>query len=769
MVHANAITQASGVAALPSSTQVLAKPAGTAAKSSARIVAKSGEMTEQEVPDLEDDGAVADEGEMGDDSAESLERPQGEAKKSKGKETAERPNKKKAGDRAKEPELFHVPPSPGEEKKLWQRPAVISGAVAVLLIVGVGAFFMMGGSKKETKTKAKATTPKKETSAPKPAPTTKPAPPPTPVAVVKREYRSISALRLSSELAANAASANAKYAGVWLEVSGLFQGMEKGAADGPGARPLPSFVSAGVPIRCDLQNSPTEIKRWDGLRPGNPLTVRAQYSKDGLLQTCELLYQVNASADGLYKGKEVELAGYVERVTFSSDPGTFPTVQLERDTNSLITSIDCLFRKKDEDEVKKIQTGTHLIIRGTCGGRRVTGAGTSILRLDNCQIVYTSAPEPPAVRLDVSQFLREYEEDMRPMLLPEPGKEQAVSGVQTVTQLAEELEASPPVSQQTFVVKYLNKVISVSSKIMTKTPPNLVVLESEGTDKHLKIQCYFRKQDFRELNHLADYSIRGWCSGFAAPGVLRLDNCQGFDPRGGKDPRLTADYLPAEPGQRWIYDLAVHEAHKRGKMDISRQLMVVKPNGDIEGLTTHTGQIPDKSLFDEEDPDRWLSLTKVRKVSLPGVHFSRRISAGFVEIGQWVVGKDGKREVGWEPILKLGARTGDTWSWTQPDADHLFTLVKFDQYRGRPCALIQEAVAMAVGPYRHLEIRHVFVKGVGEVELQRVAVQAQEKVLLTERRLVEPSAPRAPVDGKDNKPATPAANPETKRPSGTKS
>src|SRR5262249_51504672 len=142
-------------------------------------------------------------------------------------------------------------------------------------------------------------------------------------------------------------------------------------------------------VSCDLTASPTDMGRWRTLGHGQPITVSARYAKNGVLIACELL-PLNAPAEAKYKGKEIEIRG-LARATLVADPERFfPTVILEPETNSRI-DVDCVFRKTDADEISKIQPGAPLTIAGTCSGRSRV-ADRFRVRIDNCQLVYTSAP-----------------------------------------------------------------------------------------------------------------------------------------------------------------------------------------------------------------------------------------------------------------------------------------------------------------------------------------------------------------------------------------
>jgi hypothetical protein len=84
-------------------------------------------------------------------------------------------------------------------------------------------------------------------------------------------------------------------------------------------------------------------------------------------------------------------------------------------------------------------------------------------------------------------------------------------------------------------------------------------------------------------------------------------------------------------------------------------------------------------------------------------------------------------------------------------------VVKFEEYDGRPCALVQEKITLAADVLHPIEILHTYVKGLGEME-QRRWVQRNsrgDKILLMERKVVIPAASGAGRGG--NLKSTPAA------------
>jgi len=643
-------------------------------------------------------------------------------------------------DNDEKPERHATRQGDPNEKKTFTLPRWIIAAFAAvgIIVVGAGAYFVfIRGAVKKPPEKVVAEKKKKETiPATTPAVGTdndKPGEPLEKPSVAPKvpEVIPISAARLSAELASNADETNEKYANAALEVSGLFEKVQTKPSDQSSPLPHAVFAGEGPPISCDLSASPTDMNRWRTLPHEQPITVRGTYGKNGFLHVCELL-PLTPPAERKYKGKEIELVGLVDAMRLLDGRDQFPTVVLEAETHCRV-EVNCLFRKTDEEAVRKLQPGTPIAIRGTCNGRTRAGENYRI-RIDNCQVVYTSAPVASAPRLEVAAFLREYEEDLRPTLLPPPGMEDFITSPVSVLQLSKELALDTKA-----IDRYRNKIIIVSGKLHQKFPPTSLILESGDTDQVLKVQCVFGRRNFGDLENATEYRIRGLCTGWLDAKTIRLDDCESFDPAKNKDSRrLTAEFLPHVPDRVLTYDLAVFPLAPGTTPVVSRQVFLERERGLTETVTTHTGRLPGKSLFDAGEPSNWITQKKTQKVRLPGPTYQWRVSAGFVEVGQHIPAKGGELELVWEPVLKLLAKTGDSWKWTHANAQHQYKVVKFDKDQGGTSVVIQETITPRLDPDHPFEIRHVYMRDLGEVERRESQqISSKEKRILTERKLIE--------------------------------
>jgi hypothetical protein len=670
------------------------------------------------------------------------------------------------------------PPSPTEiGRRRW--PLITSAAVVFVGVLGAGGYFGYNyyrktetsptAERKET-TKAKTTTssPKsaaavtkgatKTASKTAPTPTTKGTPATTKAGAAKdkpqpkledmepivkaRDDRvlHLSAARLAAELTANPVATNEKYKGALLEVTGLYEKTENKATVRPPLRPHIVFATQQWPILGDQLGSRTESAQWRRLPAQRPCTIRGAYGADGVLHGCNLM-PLTPPADAQYKGKDLEVAGFVEEIHPADTNSPFPRLVLEGQTHTKLV-VECLFRTKDNARIKEIAAETPVVVRGTCGGRFEDAlAQRHVVRLDNCDLIFTSAPPADRPRLEAAQLTRAYEEDLRTDLLPASGEEPRLEGTIPVSRLESELAAN----SKEFEQKCRHKIVTVTgTSHPTGEVGSQLTLVTGETNAVLKVRCRFTRRLFKELDKGPTVVIRGLCMGMVNSKTLVLENCEPVDLDGRRDPRrLTADFLPHAQGQTVTYDIA-QTSLLGGRPRVVRMLFEQKDDGVIETITTHVGSLRAPSLFDPtERPGAWLTGGTVRKVRLAGPSLHHRIGGGYVYLGTTEQqAKERAPETVWEPALKLGARSGETWTWSHGGLLHDYKLVKFDRYQGQPSAVIHENVATGKDPHHPNEIEHIYVKGVGEVERREYQrLSAKERRLIAERRLVDEPRP----------------------------
>jgi hypothetical protein len=219
--------------------------------------------------------------------------------------------------------------------------------------------------------------------------------------------------------------------------------------------------------------------------------------------------------------------------------------------------------------------------------------------------------------------------------------------------------------------------------------------------------------------------------------TLRLDSCRVLSPLTHAEARrLTADYLPHTPGRALVYDVAVFPLI--GGKQIARQVWEERNEGSTSVVITHLGQFPGKSLLGENETGKWINRRTTKTGRIPSLGHQYRLAAAHVQIGQRPQSGKPGAQMTWEPVLKIGARPGETWKWMNDNEEHTYTLVRFDSYRGRSAAIVQDVIITNLDEQHPREIRRMYAQGIGEVERQEtLTITAKEKKVIAERKLVQ--------------------------------
>jgi hypothetical protein len=543
----------------------------------------------------------------------------------------------------------------------------------------------------------------------------------------------ISAARLSSEVAADPEGTDAKYHAAMLEVTGIFDKMEKRETMQPPARPHALFHCEGPLILCDQLGSKTDARTWAGLRTGEPCTIRGVYGSKGVLHGANIV-PTSPPADEKYRGKDLEVTGFVTQALPADQQHPFPRVVLEGETFGQ-TVVECLFRKTDEDKVLTLTPETPVVIHGTCGSRaRMELERRYLVRLDNCELLYTTAPPADRPRIAAPVLLRAYEEDLFPFLFPPAEGGPRLEKPVTTAQLEAELAADP----KNFAAKYRHKTMVVEGYMARKAGNRTAVVLTTGeTNGVVAVECRFTPRAMKELEGGPKYSVQGFCYGTAGPKTLVLENCEAVDAAGKRAARrLTPDFFPHIPGRTLTYDVLL--ASPEGNLQAYRARVECRDGGLMESIITHTRPWKAANLHDAADRDTWTKKPGTQKVQQPGPVWHRREDNRFVLVGKSESNKAGTSDLVFEPILKLGIKPGETWSWSQANTSHEYKLVRFDTYKNQPSAIVEETVTSGKDPHHPVEISHVYVRGVGEVDRREsLRLTAKEKRLVSERRLVD--------------------------------
>lgn len=638
------------------------------------------------------------------------------------------------------------PPAAGGKRKL------IAGIVAGVLLLGVGGYFLFGrGSKPKpplrpqgTNSQASAGAPSRDadSKARKPGPKKQPGP----AAPQPRNSEPIplAAAHLSAQLAGEPAATNKVFDRALLALTGPFDRLAAPkflppppvkpgtpAAQVPAPSYLPHrayFLVAGRPVFCELSSAPAALRPWSALRKGEPITVHGIHVKDGLLRDCSLR-ALAAVADERYRGREVDVAGVIDAILTPAGRGVaFPTVRLEGETFGKV-AIECLFRKEDEAQVGQLQVGSPVTIRGTCNGRQPAGSAGWIVRLDNCRVETTTGAAGGVPRLPAPALARAYEDDLRTAPFVEWGKEERLPGTLTVEQLDREARAGRKEMEAT----YRHRILTVSGRLLRRQDRQ-AVLESKNTDQPLQVVCHFDRHAFTALAGAGPNPVvRGLCTSVNER-RLRLDNAEVLLPEESKrDPRrVTADFFPQAPGRILTYDVATFATTGKRQPRVERQRWF-QLRERIETTITHTGRLAGAGLVDAADPGAWFRGPRTQAVRLPGPVYLVRLSPGFVEIGQR--GANGMTL--WAPLLKLGARTGDSWKWTRGPFEHVYSVTGFGERRGQQTLTIVEEVTSNLDDRQRWQVEHLYLRGVGVLQRREaLLLPGREKRPVSELRLV---------------------------------
>lgn len=188
------------------------------------------------------------------------------------------------------------------------------------------------------------------------------------------------------------------------------------------------------------------------------------------------------------------------------------------------------------------------------------------------------------------------------------------------------------------------------------------------------------------------------------------------------------------------YDFATYSPAIVGAPLFVRQTWYQREGGMSETVITHTARLAGKTLLKGGKPENWVASPKAKRGRIPGPLYVQKINAsGLIEFGPRVVVGKGRVEVIQEPILKTGAKAGDSWEWVQQNSKHVYTLERFDKWRGRPSAVVNEVIVSQLQPDQKQEVRRVFVQNLGEVERQDwLRISSTERKLFAEKKILLP-------------------------------
>jgi tRNA_anti-like len=586
--------------------------------------------------------------------------------------------------------------------------------VGALVILGVGYWFMQGQA-----APAKKFTPTAKGGPSKAPPP--PAPPPPPEKTEpKAEVIYLSAARLLKENGADSVAANKRYASKTVELRGHISRVIDAPApkvdkDEPPPKDAPPnsgptlvitdfniegqpTISCNIPAGIPKDRLPTNLK-------GLPVTIRATYLGDLRLKD-GIVIRWQAPADDIYKGKTVELAGIVE------SSGDVKTLILDPFNTESTLDVAYFSKPSDQKPFTDLQSGQVVTLRGECAGRRFKR-----VELHNAQVLSVSTKATG----DYVRFVQDYEAD----LLDEP---LVRFPDYPIAILAVDLVKAYEQSAQAAYDKYHRRVLLVSGLVeRTNASTNEITLESD-TDKKLKVLCRFNKSQFERVGRARRITIRAVCTDVHKQNIV-LENCMlDLSPRLANlmrmGPILLPEHFPFRVGDQLKYNVVQHTA--TSKVAIGLVVSYRDPGmldfindrqGTLNGAGLRAGQI-------QWDP---------KGKSLLAGTLRYRQSENFIEIG--TPGPGGQEVLQWEPVLKLGARAGEIWTWNSGAGPSAYTVVDFRKERGQPVAVVKKVSQIGV---TQTESTHVYMLGVGEIErTTHQTTPTQARKLVAEMLLVQ--------------------------------
>ena len=643
------------------------------------------------------------------------------------------------------PSLPAEPPAKKSRPK-WLVPA--AGGAVVLAAVAA-AFFLLAGDPPPPPKKAPPPPAADDDDKPAPPPEAAATTPPPVVAapvvvpIAPEPPVVMTADHLFAEYTAAKDDANGKYAGRILEVSGVclssrdgrvafvnnndagedvvtgvtafVPGLAKrpdGFAEVVAAVAAPAAVAARPPADPDPALAP---------KPNRPVTVRGKYRIDADLGQCELV-STQAPADPKYLGRRLVVEGAIDATVEVPDNPTGPVaVYLEPPTTVCRTQLACYFRPTAAAQLRSLRRGQVVTVQGDC-----TGRDRRTVRLDDCTL--TAAP-PGVVPVAAGRLMADYEAD----ILADPPVDLAQKPLPvSVAALAAAFQADPAGARK----QYGRRVLEVSGVVVARTVGSRTVGFETPTTTDVRVSAAFGTAQFAKVPADATtLTVRGVYFGGPARQV-RLDLAEVV---AGPEPDaadvVTEDFLPAVPSSEWqvvrvnypeLFAQPVaarpgKAAPKTPKVTAAQAVRLVyrvTEAGRVRSYPVQAGEFAGKSILAPDAPPvKW-----VGPPAAPGVRFDEfayRVTPTAVEIGTAgpPPAAGGAAPVAWQPVLRLGLKPGQTW--TYESAAGVQTTAKvaalFADPAGRPaCRVESESTDPKVKGVRN-ETTVVYVKGVGEV------------------------------------------------------
>ena len=463
--------------------------------------------------------------------------------------------------------------------------------------------------------------------------------------------------------------------------------------------------------------------------------MRGLYTDDLQMVNCEVI-DTAAPADGEFKGRMVEAAGVVKSLTLPTAATELPVVVLEGPTNARV-AVEWVFKYSDAEALRAaLKPGKPATLRGRCGGRSF-----QTVRIDDFAVV--EGGDADAARVPLFKLYRAFEADL---VTEAPADLGRPASTVTAAQLAEDFQADPSAARE----QYCRGPLEVAGTMISRDSGTHTAVLETATGCRYRVVAMFAPSRFREVADHKRVVLRCVCSGLENGQSVLLDDAAFQDPDGPEVPRVTADFLPLYVGRELVY-YRTEPAKKRGsEVPITRVVMQVWDEGEIRGAVTRAGWLTGPTLHQKPLPRiRWT--IRAERTPLEAFALKYRVGDAFVEIARIDGPPPGPPAPpaaarvpspppppAWEPVLKLGAKAGESWAYAAPDGRKVtYTVTGFRQdATGRPLVGILKVAVNPVDKSRE-EWAVVYAKKVGEVERLDVEHSVAGSRVLREMKLMD--------------------------------
>lgn len=393
---------------------------------------------------------------------------------------------------------------------------------------------------------------------------------------------------------------------------------------------------------------------------GRGVTVQGRYIGKRLLTNGTIVRSM-ALADPKYFKKTISLRGIV--LAISADTVIFDM----SDTISRLTFETAL---RPRQPWQRYAPGDVITVTGVCSGRN----GFTV-RFDNCVI------DGGGPIVTTAELIRDYEADLQPGPVPD-------NFHSPIRIAAEDLSREIQENRTVALKKYARKYLSVTGVIAATDIKNRLITFEKGTDSGFDVVGAFTRTEITRVKpDETTIGVKGLFLGISRGRFLRIENSVAFDPDDGNPnvPRLTPDYFPLKAGTEWtavrilepnVPLLAASKpSAKSTKPPAEPVYTVLKLNqrmideGRMQISLLHQGTTTERDLT--KAAIKWQAKPLKQPRLLQTSYF--RTFENNIELGTPLkqppaqTPKSAFDLFTWEPYLRIGAKSGRSWTYEDKD------------------------------------------------------------------------------------------------------